>query len=123
MKKAKGQAYTFGGTGKAVPFNLALVSLEGIPRESSCSSSRVETTLAAVAEAQRLQTGQLSFTVLSPAHKPVALCVVVVVAHRASVSHSPRFSAWLEKAGRPRSWSPEQGGEFLDAAFMAPTDV
>lgn len=54
MKKSKGQVYTFGGIGKAFPFNLALVSLEGISRKSSCSSSRVETTLAVVAEAQRL---------------------------------------------------------------------
>lgn len=34
--------------------DLALVSLEGILKKSCCSSSRVETTLAAVAEAQRL---------------------------------------------------------------------
>lgn len=59
MKKSKGQVYMFGGIGKAFPFNLALVSLvslEGISRKSSCcsSSSRVETTLAVVAEAQRL---------------------------------------------------------------------
>lgn len=100
MKKAKGQAYTFGGTGGRP---LALVSLEGILRESSCSSSssRVETTLAAAAETQRLQTGQLSFTVLSPARKPVALCVVVVVAHRVSVSHSPGSRrGWRRPGGR-----------------------
>lgn len=53
MKKSKGQVYTFGGMGKAFPINLALVSLEGILRKSSCSS-RVETPLAVVAEAQRL---------------------------------------------------------------------
>lgn len=62
----------------------------------------------------------LSFTVLSPADEPVAVCVAVVVVHRVSVSHS---QGSLEHAGRPRSWSLEQGGEFLDAAFMAPTDV
>lgn len=42
---------------------------------------------------------------------------------RVSGFTQPGFSAPLEKAGRSRSWSPEQGGEFLDAAFMAPTDV
>lgn len=53
MKKSKGQVYMFGGRGKVFPFNFALVSLDGILRKSS-RSSRVETTLAAVAEAQRL---------------------------------------------------------------------
>lgn len=53
MKKSKGQAHMFSGRGKGFPFDLALVSLEGTMKKSSCSS-RVETTLAAVAEAQRL---------------------------------------------------------------------
>lgn len=119
MKKAKGQAYTFGGTGKAVPFNLALVSLEGALLQQQQGGDDV----GSVAEARRLQTGQLSFTVLSPAHKTRRTLHRRCCGAQSVCLTQPRFSAWLEKAGRPRSWSPEQGGEFLDAAFMAPTDV
>lgn len=61
---------------------------------------------------------------MSSAGEPVAVCfVVVVVVHRVSGFTQPRFLASLQKAGRSRGWSPEQGGEFLDAAFMAPADV
>lgn len=75
--------------------------------------------------------GPGSRTVLSPASRasePVtaAVCVVVVVVvvKVAGSTHSWFTVYSLRRlGGRGEAWSPEQGGEFLDAAFTAPADV
>ena len=53
-----------------------------------------------------------------------AVCVVVVVVKVAGFHPVMVLSvAWEGWEGRGEARSPEQGGEFLDAAFTAPADV